>query len=373
MYSKTLYAGWADMDFNSHMRNTAYLDKAADVRQMFLMEHGFPVEEFFRLKIGPVVMKDEVEYFKEIGLQQQITMTYALAGHADDGSRFLLRHEVFRPDGKLSARVTSGGGWLDLKERRLIAPPPALLAAMNELERTEDFMVLLQASRREAETMAQVPMAHDEFGRMIEVGDVQGIRSALSTDPELANRTIRWYLNQPNESDPLHYVSDCFCHGTLTNGKEGEIAKLLLAHGALINGTQGRESPLIAAASLGAERVARVLVDSGAELESTALFGARALHWAAWTGASSTVQLLIERGARFEVKCSEFGATPLFWAVHGYGPHGSAAKLDQVGAARALIKAGAKVATSNKYGESALTAAQSCARPDMYELLRDGG
>ncbi len=46
MYSKTLYAGWGDMDFNSHMRNTAYLDKTADVRQMFLIENGFPMEEF---------------------------------------------------------------------------------------------------------------------------------------------------------------------------------------------------------------------------------------------------------------------------------------------------------------------------------------
>ena len=29
MYSKTLFAGWGDMDFNSHMKNTAFLDKAA--------------------------------------------------------------------------------------------------------------------------------------------------------------------------------------------------------------------------------------------------------------------------------------------------------------------------------------------------------
>ncbi len=142
MYTKTLLAGWSDMDFNSHMRNTAYLDKTADVRQLFLAEHGFPVEEFVRLRIGPVVMKDEVEYFKEVQLLQQITVTYALAGHAADGSRFLLRHEIFRPDGKLAARVTSVGGWLDLAERKLVVPPPALLAAMNSLEKTEDFTVL---------------------------------------------------------------------------------------------------------------------------------------------------------------------------------------------------------------------------------------
>ncbi len=142
MYTTTLYAGWADMDFNSHMKNTAYLDKAADVRQMFLIENGFPVEEFLRLRIGPVVMKDEVEYFKEVQLQQEITVTYALAGHALDGSRFLLRHEIFRPDGELSARVTSAGGWLNLAERKLIVPPPALLAAMNSLEKTSDFIAL---------------------------------------------------------------------------------------------------------------------------------------------------------------------------------------------------------------------------------------
>ena len=87
-------------------------------------------------------MKDELEYFREVGLQQQITVTYALAGHAEDGSRFLLRHEILRSDGKLAARVTSTGGWLDLDERKLIAPPPTLLAAMNHLERTSDFIVL---------------------------------------------------------------------------------------------------------------------------------------------------------------------------------------------------------------------------------------
>ncbi len=142
MYTKILYAGWGDMDFNSHMRNTAYLDKTADVRQMHLAEHGFPVEEFSRLRIGPVVMRDEIEYFNEVKLQEKITITYVLAGHAQDGSRFLLRHEIFRPDGKLSARVTSAGGWLGLDERRLVVPPPALISAMNSLERTRDFVEL---------------------------------------------------------------------------------------------------------------------------------------------------------------------------------------------------------------------------------------
>jgi len=43
MYEKTLYAGWGDMDSNRHMKNTAFLDKSADVRMMFFSDNGFPV------------------------------------------------------------------------------------------------------------------------------------------------------------------------------------------------------------------------------------------------------------------------------------------------------------------------------------------
>lgn len=142
MYEKTLYAGWADMDFNAHMANTAYLNKAADVRQMFLSEHGFHVEEFRRQGLGPVVMKDELRYFKEIGLQETIRVTCALAGHAPDGSRFILRQNIYREDGKLSAEITSTGGWLHLVERKLIAPPRELFQAMASLTKTEDFVEL---------------------------------------------------------------------------------------------------------------------------------------------------------------------------------------------------------------------------------------
>lgn len=148
MYAKTVYAGWGDMDFNAHMKNTAFLDKSADVRMMFFAGHGFPAAEFSRLRLGPAVMKDEVEYRKEVGLLQEMTVTLALAGHAGDGSRFVLRNEILRADGALCARVSTTGGWLDLASRKLVAPPAALLAAMNSLPRTSDFAVLPSSVRQ---------------------------------------------------------------------------------------------------------------------------------------------------------------------------------------------------------------------------------
>ncbi|MYM30730.1 thioesterase [Duganella sp. CY15W] len=142
MFSKKLMAGWGDMDFNSHMRNTAFLDKSGDVRMLFLSEHGFPMSEFMRLNIGPVVMKDEIAYVKEVLLLEEITVTLSLAGLAEDGSRWILRSDIIRPDAKLAARVNSTGGWLDLAARKLIAPPPALMATWQKLARTDDFQEL---------------------------------------------------------------------------------------------------------------------------------------------------------------------------------------------------------------------------------------
>ena len=212
-------------------------------------------------------------------------------------------------------------------------------------------------------------MSSDDFRLLIESGNEAGLREALRLEPALANRTIRWFLNQQNESDPLHYVSDCVGHGWLVNGNEGKVAMALLEYGAAIDGSVNRESPLIGAASLGAEKVAEVLVKAGASLESTSVFGARALHWAAWIGTPATVRLLVAQGAVIEARCSEFGATPLFWAVHGYGPDGPTPKRDQVGAAKILIESRAHVLTVNKAGVSALDLSKRCEKSDMHEML----
>ncbi|HUG02799.1 MAG TPA: thioesterase family protein, partial [Steroidobacteraceae bacterium] len=58
-------AGWAEMDANAHMANTAYLSKCVDARMSFFKDNGFPVTEFAKRQIGPVVRRDELEYFRE--------------------------------------------------------------------------------------------------------------------------------------------------------------------------------------------------------------------------------------------------------------------------------------------------------------------
>jgi acyl-CoA thioester hydrolase len=149
-YAKALLAGWATMDFNGHLGNTGYLNLAADVRVEFFAEHGFPPGEFRRLSIGPVIRRDELEYFREVNLHDTVTVTHAALAMSRDGSRFIFENEIWSAGGELAATVRSTGGWLDLRARKLIVPPDALLAALNRLPRATDFaeMETVLRSRR---------------------------------------------------------------------------------------------------------------------------------------------------------------------------------------------------------------------------------
>ncbi|MGH7709827.1 MAG: thioesterase family protein [Gemmatimonadaceae bacterium] len=141
-YAKQFLAGWGTMDFNGHMANTSYLNLAADVRMAFFADHGFPPSEFRRLALGPVIRKDELEYFREIGLHDTVTVTYAALAMSADGAKFVVENEIWSPSGERAATVRSTGGWLDLRLRKLVAPPEALLQTFILVPRSPEFVEL---------------------------------------------------------------------------------------------------------------------------------------------------------------------------------------------------------------------------------------
>ncbi len=147
-FAISAFAGWADMDANAHMANFAYLNKCVDARMAFFKQHGFPVSEFAKRRIGPVLRRDELEYHCEVGLLEPITVTLALAGMADDGSRFRLMNEIQKEGGRLAARIRCEGGWMDLVARKLIAPPDDLREALAAMPHTAEFERLPSSIRK---------------------------------------------------------------------------------------------------------------------------------------------------------------------------------------------------------------------------------
>ena len=147
-FEKHFHVAWAHLDANAHMANTAYLDVCVDVRFAYFASQGFAASEFARLRIGPVVRRDEVDYFRELHILDPIRVNFLLAGISDDASRFRLRNEIYREDGQMAARVTSLGGWFDLNARKLVEPPEGLAKALRNLDRSEDFERLESSVRK---------------------------------------------------------------------------------------------------------------------------------------------------------------------------------------------------------------------------------
>lgn len=141
-WETTFVIGWASMDANGHFGNSAYLDLASDARMSFFAAHGVTFRDLQRLAIGPVIRKDELEYFREVHLHETVTVTVALLGLSPDAARFTIENEMRLPNGERSAVVRSSGGWLDLKARRLVLPPSELTAVMQQMPRADGFVEL---------------------------------------------------------------------------------------------------------------------------------------------------------------------------------------------------------------------------------------
>ena len=138
-FSKIIEVRWSDVDMNHHVRHSAYADFCTHARIEWLAENGFTPEKFAELVFGPVIFKEETEYFKEVKLGERLTIEVEIAGASADNSRFRFRQHIYKQDGRLAARHEVAGAWLDMRERKLIPPPAPLAATLAALDKSEDF------------------------------------------------------------------------------------------------------------------------------------------------------------------------------------------------------------------------------------------
>jgi hypothetical protein len=152
----------------------------------------------------------------------------------------------------------------------------------------------------------------------IQTGDAGTLHRLLDEDPTLANTVILWGKRSELHTHPLHYISDMLFDGTLQRGKEMPVLEALLAAGADCNHHAANgETPLIGAASLGAEDLGLRLLDAGARPDAQGGFGETGLHWAANLGLHRLVAGLIESGGDIHLKDARYNSSPLGWALHG--------------------------------------------------------
>jgi acyl-CoA thioester hydrolase len=139
---------WDDLDGNRHVRNTAFSEYATHTRFRLLGAHGFTQARLEELRFGPVMMREEIRYKREVRFGDALVVDARCAGLSPDGSHWRVHQDVTRADGKLAASLTIQGGWLQLDRRVLVVPPDELAAVLLSLPRTRDFEELPSLLRR---------------------------------------------------------------------------------------------------------------------------------------------------------------------------------------------------------------------------------
>lgn len=136
---------WADLDPNGHLRHSVYADLAAQTRVAFLTAAGFGLRQFAQLGLGPILLREDVRYLKEVHLDDVVTVEALVSGLTADGARWHLQHTFTRArDGAVVATVAVEGAWFDLQTRRVAAPPAGLAAAMQRAARHENYQELVR-------------------------------------------------------------------------------------------------------------------------------------------------------------------------------------------------------------------------------------
>jgi acyl-CoA thioester hydrolase len=138
-YAKIFIVRWADCDVNGHMRNTAYSEYAIDARIGYLAENGWPFQKFEEMGFGPVLLREEIDYLRELRLGDTVEVDFTQLGLSPDGARFKLAHDFWKPGGKKAGRLVLSGGWLGLETRKLIVPPDGLTEAFRKVPKGEGW------------------------------------------------------------------------------------------------------------------------------------------------------------------------------------------------------------------------------------------
>jgi len=139
---------WDDLDGNRHVRNTAFSEYATHTRFRLMGAHGFTQARLEELRFGPVMMREEIRYRREVRFGDEVVVDVRCAGLSPDGSHWRVHQDVVRADGKQAATLAIQGGWLRLDRRVLMPPPDELAAVLLSLPRTRDFEELPSLLRR---------------------------------------------------------------------------------------------------------------------------------------------------------------------------------------------------------------------------------
>ena len=138
-FVKDIQVRWSDLDPNIHLRHSVYYDFAAFSRISFLDKFSLTADAMQRLKIGPILFREECIFKREIRLGDTVTIDLQLMKARRDYSRWTIQHQLVKNGDILSAILTVEGAWLDVIKRKLAEPPKEVHDVFSQMPVSPDF------------------------------------------------------------------------------------------------------------------------------------------------------------------------------------------------------------------------------------------
>ncbi|MAI06022.1 MAG: hypothetical protein CBC47_02640 [Alphaproteobacteria bacterium TMED87] len=132
IYIKKFIISKDDIDVNLHLRDSTYVDYANKTKWAYFRENGI-LDEFKKEKIGPIVFEMNIQYKKEIFLNEEITITLWFDYISEDFRKWRLTSEIFNKDGDLSAVIKNFGSFIHLERRKVVSAPITVQATISKL------------------------------------------------------------------------------------------------------------------------------------------------------------------------------------------------------------------------------------------------
>jgi len=130
LFSKKIEVRWADCDANQHMRHSAYADFCAHTRIGYMIDIGMTPEWLKQQGLGPVLFKEETEYFRELFMGEVVDVTIEIGEPTGSAKSVQLVNSIYRQDGELAARHKAIFGWFSMSERKVVALPDIVKSHM---------------------------------------------------------------------------------------------------------------------------------------------------------------------------------------------------------------------------------------------------
>lgn len=128
IFEYTLQIQERHLDTFGHVNNATYLQIYEEARWDFITANGFGLERIRRELMGPVILEANVKFKRELINRENITIR-SQTRSLEVGRVMLIDQQMMKADGKAASEAIFTIGFMDLRARKLVTPPPDWLKA----------------------------------------------------------------------------------------------------------------------------------------------------------------------------------------------------------------------------------------------------